>query len=151
MNRLNRKLEYALMALKVMTQKRPGELTSAKEVVEVTGCPFDATARVLQLLAQKGILRSEQGAQGGYLVIRDLSRVSLLELMEVILGRMTVARCLHGDESCGLKSSCNIISPVTNLNRRLAEFYGRLSVGDLLRVKDREPLTPQAWVAEVSP
>lgn len=138
MNRLNRKLEYALMALKVMAQKRPGELTSAKEVVEATGCPFDATARVLQLLAQKGILRSEQGAQGGYLVIRDLSRVSLLELMELILGRVTVARCLHGDDSCGLRNSCNIISPVTNLNRRLAEFYGQLSVGELLRVKERD-------------
>jgi Rrf2 family transcriptional regulator, nitric oxide-sensitive transcriptional repressor len=56
MNRLNRKVEYALMALKVMAQKRAGELTSAKEVVEKTGCPFDATARVLQQMAQKGIL-----------------------------------------------------------------------------------------------
>ncbi len=127
------------MALKVMTQKRPGELTSAKEVVEATGCPFDATARVLQLMAQKGILRSEHGAYGGYLVIRDLSRVSFLELMELVLGPMTVARCLHGVDSCELKGSCNIISPVAILNRKVEEFYRQLSVGELLRVKDREP------------
>lgn len=126
------------MALKVMSQKRPGELTTAKEVVEVTGCPFDATARVLQQMAQKGILRSEQGAHGGYVVTRDLSRVSFLELTEIILGRLTVARCLHGDDSCELKSSCNILSPVSILNRRMADFYEQLSVGELLRIKDRD-------------
>ncbi len=35
-NRLNRKVEYALMALKVMAKKRQGELTSVKEVVDQT-------------------------------------------------------------------------------------------------------------------
>lgn len=147
MNRLNRKVEYALMALKVMAQKRQGELTSAKEVVEQTGCPFDATARVLQQMGQKGILRSEQGAYGGYVVIRDLSKVSIFELMETILGPMAVAKCLQGDAGCDLKSKCNIVSPVNVLNRRLMEFYQSLSVGELLRLRDRGDERP---VSEVS-
>jgi Rrf2 family nitric oxide-sensitive transcriptional repressor len=138
-NRLNRKIEYALMALKVMVQKRPGELTSVKEVVELTGCPFDATARVLQYLAQKQILRSEQGAHGGYVLVRDLHRVSLFELMEIVLGRVAVAKCLHHG-ICDLKDTCNILSPVTTLNRKVSEFYQNLSVGELLKVNDRAPL-----------
>jgi Rrf2 family protein len=125
------------MALKVMAQKRPGELTSAKEIVEQTGCPFDATARVLQQMGQKGILRSEQGAQGGYHVVRDLAKVSLHELMELILGPISVAKCLNGDERCDLKSRCNILSPVQVLNRKLSEFYQSLSVAELLRLKER--------------
>ncbi len=141
MNRLNRKVEYALMALKVMSRKHQGELTSAKEVVEVTGSPFDAVARVLQLMAQKGILQSEHGAHGGYLVVRDLSRVSLFELMELILGPMGVAKCLQDENECDLRSRCNIISPVSVLNRKLADFYKQLSVGELLRVKDKESST----------
>lgn len=146
MNRLNRKLEYALMALKVMSQKRPGELTSAKEVVDATGSPFDATARVLQQMAQQGILRSEHGAHGGYVVIRDLARISFLELSEIILGRVTVARCLSEDEGCELKSSCNIISPVSILNRRLFEFYGQLTLGELLRLREKEVRAPEVGV-----
>jgi len=149
MNRLNRKVEYALMALKVMAVKRPGELTSAKEVVEVTGCPFDATARVLQQMAQKEILRSEQGAHGGYVLIRDLNKVSLLELMELILGSLAVAKCLSEDSGCDLKSTCNILSPVTILNRRLMEFYSTLTVGELLKLSKRGA-RPEVEV-EVSP
>lgn len=136
MNKINRKLEYALMALKHMTTKVPGELTTAKEVVDETGCPFDATARVLQTLAHKGLLKSEQGAHGGYLIVRDLSKVSLYELIEMILGPLGIAKCLHGEESCDLIDRCNILGPVGTLNRRLIEFYRSLTVAELLKVKE---------------
>ena len=139
MNRLNRKVEYALMALKHMAQKHQGELTSAKEIVELTGAPFDATARVLQQMGQREILRSEQGAHGGYILIRDLNKISLFELMEVILGPLTLARCLHGENECELLGHCNIVSPVQLLNRKLADFYRGISVAELLRVARREP------------
>jgi Rrf2 family protein len=136
-SRLNRKVEYALMALKVMASKRAGELTTTKEVIDKTGCPFDPTARVLQILAQHGILRSEQGAHGGYVLVRDLTRVSFFELNEWILGPMGVAKCLQADHACDLHERCNIVSPIGVLNRKLAEFYQNLSVGELLRVKER--------------
>lgn len=137
MNRLNRKVEYALMALKIMSQKRAGELTSSKEIVEETGCPFDATARVLQQLSSHGILRSEQGAHGGYVLVRDLARVSFYELSEVILGQVGLAKCLQNEDACDLKARCNIVTPVAVLNRKLTEFYQNLSVGELLRLKER--------------
>lgn len=123
------------MALKHMAAKRPGELTSAKEIAEKVGVPFDATARVLQLMAQKGLLQSEQGAHGGYLIVRDLSKVSFFELSEMILGPLKVAKCLS-DETCELHPTCNIHSPITNLERRLNDFYRGLSVGEILRIKD---------------
>ena len=124
------------MALKHMASKVPGERTSAKEVVDETGCPFDATARVLQTLVHKGLLQSEQGAHGGYLLVRDLSKVTLYELIEAILGPLGVVRCLHGEESCELIDRCNIVGPIGILNRKLVEFYRSLSVAELLKVKE---------------
>lgn len=135
MNRLNRKVEYALMGLKIMAHKRPGERTSAKEVVDLTGSPFDATARVFQQLVQKEILKSEQGAHGGYVVIRDLNKVSLYELIEVILGPIGIAKCMNQIDTCELRKSCNIVSPVSVLNRKMVEFYQNVTVGELLRLK----------------
>ena len=132
MNKLNRKLEYSLMALKHMSQKRPGELSTAKEIAESYSAPFDATARVMQLMAQSGLLRSEQGANGGYQITKDLSRTSLQELMDVIQGPTKIARCMHKQEPCELKSSCNIISPINNLNQKLNQFYQGLTLRDLL-------------------
>jgi Rrf2 family protein len=133
MNKINRKVEYALIALKHMRAKAPGELTTAKEVSALYGSPFDATARAMQVLAQKGVLKSEHGAHGGYQITRDLGRVSLYELIETILGPVEVAKCLHEAEgSCEIRETCNIVSPVHALNRRLVDFYKALAVGELL-------------------
>ena len=133
MNKMNRKLEYALMALKQMSDKRPGELTTAKEIVEKTGCPFDATARVMQTMANRGLLKSEQGAHGGYQIVKDLNRVTLYDLIEMILGPLGVVKCLHEETACDLKDKCQLISPLTELNRRLVEFYRGLSIGEVLQ------------------
>src|SRR6476620_12741582 len=96
MNKINRKVEYALMALKHMRAKTPGELTSAKEICDLYGAPFDGMSRVLQILGQNGILKSEQGAQGGYQITRDLTKVSLQEIIEAISGKIEIAKCLSG-------------------------------------------------------
>ena len=139
MNKLNRKLEYALMALRIMNQKGQGELTTTKEVVDQTGCPFDGTARVLQIMTNHGLLKSEQGAYGGYLIAKDLGRVSFYEFNEMIVGPLGIVKCLHEQEedegSCELAGTCNIQSPLQELNRRLREFYKSLTLKDLLKVK----------------
>lgn len=133
MNKINRKLEYALMALKHMSQKIPGELTSAKEVSDSFHTPFDATARVMQQMAQKGgILRAEYGANGGYQITKDLAKVSIHDLLEVIEGPTALVKCLHKEAPCEIQGTCNIVSPVTTLNNKLTEFYKSLSLKDLL-------------------
>ena len=141
MNKINRKLEYALIGLKHMRAKAPGELTSVKELTSLYGCPFDAASRVMQVLAQKGVLISEQGAHGGYMIARDLARLSFQELSEIILGKVAVARCLtddsstDGESACEMRGSCNIVTPVHVLNRKLNDFYRSLSVADLLETR----------------
>lgn len=98
MNKINRKVEYALVALKHMSHKRPGELSTVKEICQLYTCPFDATSRVMQSLAQKQILKSEQGAYGGYQIMRDLRKVSLYDLIEVTVGPIEIAKCMSSEK-----------------------------------------------------
>jgi Rrf2 family protein len=131
MNKVNRKIEYSLMALKHMSHKIPGELTTAKEVAESYHAPFDATARVMQLMASKGLLKSEHGAFGGYQITKDLSKVSMLDLLETIQGPSKITKCMN-EEKCELEKSCNIVSPIANLNQTINSFYASLNLRELL-------------------
>ena len=121
------------MALKHMSVKSARDLTSAKEVADCFHVPFEAMARSLQILAQRGLLQSEQGVQGGYRLIRPLSQVSLLEVIEAVEGPTQISKCLTKGEICEIQSHCNIISPVHDLNSRLTQFYQSLKVSDLLQ------------------
>lgn len=141
---MNRKVEYALMALKFMSQKYAGQLTTVKEICQSTGIPFDATSRVMQQMAQKGILKSEQGAHGGYLIVRDLTKISFYEVAETILGPIEMVRCAGGHSDCEFLSKCNVQLPLQNFNVRLVEFYKTLAVADLLKVEKEKVWENQA-------
>jgi len=135
MIKLNRKLEYALIALKHMSKKEAtnaGTLTSAKEITLHYMVPFDVVSRVLQILNQHGIVKSTQGVQGGYHLLKNLDDVSLNDLIEMIEGPLQLVKCMGDDHECEIKSSCNIISPVQVLNHKIGDFYKTIKISDLV-------------------
>ena len=107
---------------------------STKEICEKTGSPFDATARVMQIMTQHGLLKSEQGVKGGYTLVEDLQKISLLQLMEMILGPVEVAKCIGDTTGCELFGRCNIQNPVHKINIRLKSFYADLAISEVLTV-----------------
>lgn len=148
MNKIHRKVEYALIALRHMKQKKPGQLTTVKEVCRAYGCSFDATSRVLQMMVQKGLLKSEQGAQGGYLIQKDLGRVTLLDLIEIVVGPISVVKCLDTEKGgCDMEASCNVIAPLAYLNDRLIGFYKSINIETMLGVSDKKCIPIDAYVS----
>jgi len=126
-------MEYALIALKHMSTKSPGQLTSAKEICEIYQTPFDPTSRVLQIMTQNGILQAAQGAKGGYQIIKDLSKISAHELCHMIIGPIKITNCAHDDFSkCEIASKCLISSAMVNLNTSIKNLFDNIMVGELI-------------------
>jgi Rrf2 family protein len=135
MIKINRKVEYALMVLKLMKEKELGELTTAREVCDKFETPFDTTAKVMQQMNGAGILHSQKGVKGGYTLARDLSDVSYLELVELIEGKSFMMDCHdRGDDHgrCDLYHKCNITRPIKRLNDYLMGIFNSLNLNELL-------------------
>ena len=134
MNKMNKKMEYALMALRLISNRAPNELTTAKEVSEQMHIPFDVTARVLQALSSRGLLKAEYGVSGGYFLARPLNEVSIHDLTEMLEGHTSLTKCLGTDEPCEISETCNIVSPISVLNNKVQEFYKSVSLHEVLHV-----------------
>jgi len=136
MFKMHRRVEYALLALKYMSQKFPGQLTSAKEICDHFHIPFDPTSRVLQLMNQGQIVKAEQGAHGGYQIIQDLSHLSLQDLSDMLVGPIQITDCLQGkNAACEAASTCEITSAMQMLNTRICQTLGALSLAELIEIK----------------
>lgn len=135
MLKINRKVEYALMALKYMVDKGESKLSSAREVCDRFHTPFDTTAKVMQLLNHKGILQSVKGVKGGYSLARDLQQITYLELCNIIEGPTTLADCMSSERGCELSGSCNIIAPLHHLGQKIMGVLGNLTLAELLQTK----------------
>ncbi len=149
MFKISRKVEYALIVLQHLSHQPQGQLTTVKEVCDKYGAPFEVVAKVMQQLANNKILKSEQGAHGGYLVQCDLSKFSFFELVQIIEGPVGVVKCLHNEQTpnCELFSNCNIVSPLGFLNERLIQFYRDLTLSELLKSHRRNKMPSAAAVA----
>tara|TARA_R110002072_G_scaffold276051_1_gene437415 strand:- start:152861 stop:153328 length:468 start_codon:yes stop_codon:yes gene_type:complete len=133
MIKINKKVEYALMSLKYIASKKDEEhLISAREICEKFGAPFDTTAKVLQIMNSKGIVKSVKGIKGGYALSTDLDTVTYMDLVRLIEGKDQSHFCQNSKGICDLYSSCNIVTPLEQLNSRVNDFLEDLKLSELL-------------------
>jgi Rrf2 family protein len=141
--KVNRKIEYSLIALKHMYGKPKDELSTVREICERYGTPFDPLAHVLRVLNTRGVLRSEQGAHGGYRIAANLNELSFADLIEMIEGQLGFTDCIKlGECGCNMTERCNILSPMHAINERLLGFLRTIKVAEI--VQTNSPWVPQA-------
>ena len=150
MLKINRKVEYGLVALQHMLAKPPTQLTSVREICDTYGTPFDPLAHVMRILSAANLVESEQGAHGGYRLVADLSRFSVAEFIELIDGQLALTECMKSEEDCRctLIGRCKIVTPMRNFHYHMMGFLRSMSVQELLKEPAAEPLAaPKALSA----
>lgn len=173
MIKMNRTTEYGLMALRHMSRKRaldPLEVTSAREVADFYGLPFEITAKTLQRLKDTGLIQSAQGAKGGYTLQRNLEEVSLARFLELMEGPQSIVACSpivsatqasHSTEAevpcCHYEAKCEIRKMMGGLTLRIYSFLSSIRLAELTEdpswwenVSSRQDLSAQQAPRQVS-
>ena len=136
MLKITKKVEYALISLKVIwEEKSRGELTTAREVCSKFNLPFDTTSKVMQAMNNAGILKSEKGIKGGYSLEKKLNKISYLELASIVDPKANDEEfCQSTKGLCDLYSNCNIIQPIDKLNATLNSYLKNLTIDQLFNM-----------------
>ena len=136
MFKINRQVEYALLAVKHLHGQERDCLITPKTLSEEYECPPEMSAKTLQAMARSGILDSVKGAHGGYRLARPLSTISFYKLSEGILGSLALANCLGENiKLCEQAKHCTIISPIYKLNERILRLFKTITVLELVEFK----------------
>ncbi len=69
-----------------------------------TGHSRNHTAKIMSILAKSDYLSSERGPNGGFVLKRKAEDISLLELYELIDGKITITECNNNCRQCPIKS-----------------------------------------------
>ncbi len=129
MLKVNKKIEYALIALKFIALDQNKKSVTAREIYEKFNLPFDTLSRVLQIMSNHKILKSSKGNNGGYRLIKDLSDISYGELVEIINGEdQNNSFCEKSNELCHLSKTCNIIDSMQMIDNKIRNYLYRLDL-----------------------
>ncbi|MEO8666695.1 MAG: Rrf2 family transcriptional regulator [Ignavibacteria bacterium] len=133
MIRISKKVEYALMALKFISNS-DHKLVTAREISDNNNIPYDLLSKILQKLKNENILSSNQGMNGGYFLSKRTDEIPLYNLMSAIDGDTVIVECLseHPMKDCCLEDTCSIKSPVTKLQKEVEELFKRKTISDFV-------------------
>jgi Rrf2 family protein len=98
---LSCKSEYALLALlELAADYKSGEPLQIREIAARQNIPDRYLEQLLASLRRHGLIRSQRGAKGGYLLAREPWKITLLEIVDCIEGLDTQsASPSHGPET----------------------------------------------------
>ena len=89
---------YALRALAVMPED--GSYSLAKNLASSLDLPGPYLAKILQSLAQEGMLHSVRGPRGGFRLARPAHRITVGEVVEILEGVDAMSGCVMGFIHC---------------------------------------------------
>lgn len=133
MIRISKKVEYALMALKYISNS-DNKVITTREISDTKNIPYDLLSKIMQTLKNENILSSNQGSSGGYSLSKRPDEIPLYNLISAIDGDVNIAECLNESslKDCSMTGNCSIKSPVMLLQKEVEDLFKRKTISDFV-------------------
>jgi Rrf2 family protein len=146
---ISRKIDYGLRAVIHLAGLPAGRVASLQDLSSTLHLPREFLAKILKILAGRGIVRSSRGAHGGYQLARPARDISFLDVIESVEGPVQLNVCLDHKERCDVSASCTMYHVWKAGQDRMLEVYKNTTLAELSMPPDLEP-QPQRVVLGVS-
>jgi FeS assembly SUF system regulator len=133
MIKLSRLTDYAIVLLTQMSLEGAG-VHAASALSEKTFLPLPTTSKILKQLTKVGVLQAHRGAAGGYVLARDPSAITVVELIEAMDGPIAITDCAMEDDAaggCSVLSTCPVRGNWTKVNAAIRRALAQISLADM--------------------
>lgn len=124
--------EYALLSLIYISQKEtPQDVDSLALELDI---PKSFLAKILQTLAKDGLLKSFQGAKGGFVLIKEPSQYTIKEIVNSAEKKdISVFECSGGTCPNNKEENCTLMPMLVNLQNKVDEFLDSITLEDIMK------------------
>lgn len=133
---LTRAGDYALRGMLNLASLPKDEDAYVAKIAEETSVPSSFLAKIFQNLSKAGLVRSQRGAKGGFVLARTPEEISMLDIIESIEGPMNLNRCLEEEHTCPNSEVCPYHEVFREANQKLKDVFAGYSLQDLVEIKN---------------
>jgi len=139
---ISRGAEYAVRAMIDVASAEGGVLETTREVAEHQGIPKVFLPKIVQRLAQAGLLRAYRGPAGGISLARPAEQINLRQIIEAMDGPIALNTCLIMPGECPRQSICPIHEVWVKTQQDLLTSLESITLANLV-VRGRELISQQ--------
>jgi Rrf2 family protein len=129
--------EYGLRCILQMARRGPGDPTTIAELAVGESLSPAYVGKLMRVLRKSGLVKSIRGQKGGYALTRPAGQISVLEVLEVLGGRLFsdefCSRHAGNDRDCVHLEDCGVRSVFSGIERLIGRVLGGCRLTDLIR------------------
>jgi len=135
---INQKCQYALRAVFELAKRKSEAPCKIGAIAEAQGIPVRFLENILNSLKSGGFVTSTRGKDGGYLLARDASAITVGEIIRFVQGPLAPVECSGADNDfCAFSSDC-VFHPLWEKARlALEQVYDGTTIADLVQEQEK--------------
>lgn len=135
---LSNSCKYGIRALIYLASKpKDNGKTGIRQIAKDLDLPTPFLAKILQELTKKKILNSSKGPHGGFSLLKDPQKITLLEIVRTIDGENIFNNCIIHNSDCKCvdesKYACPLHDYYSNVRSDLLDLFNNTNLRDLVR------------------
>lgn len=128
--KITREADYALRIVSMLAFEN--SQVEAKNISEKKSIPYRFTLKILRKLVNAEIVKSYRGVNGGYMLNKDISEITLYDVIETIDGTIDINRCISEPEICADSGECRIQRALIDAQKILIEHLRSVTFKQVL-------------------
>lgn len=133
--RLTRAAEYAIRCIIYLAKQGRGVLASKNDIALLAEIPPHFLAKIAQDLSKAGLIEIKQGAKGGFVLIKEPKDITLLEVVETMIGEIYLNDCVARPSTCNALRACGVHQVWIRARNQLRETLRQATFDQLLHGK----------------
>lgn len=109
MFQINARVDYGLMIMFELA-KKPKQVTPVTSIAKRMQVSSIYLIQIAQSLFKAGLIKSQEGARGGYYLAKPAGQISVLQILEALEGKIEVNCAVNQAHKCPNISGCQIRS-----------------------------------------
>ena len=131
MDIIRRNTDYALRAAVELAGRFDDGPVSARTLADSRNIPYQLACKLLQRLHNAGIVKSSMGPDGGFVLCKKPSKITVRQVVEAVQGPVRISRCLASKSFCSLSPDCPINPELARLQKTINASLGRITLRHL--------------------
>lgn len=128
---LSRSAAYGVRAMIDVATVADGGIAITREVAKRQDIPQVFLTKIIQRLAQAGLLEAHRGAHGGIRLARPAGEITLRQIIEVMGGPLFMNYCLFRPGECPREKDCPVHDVWLEAQEKLLETLGNCTLAYL--------------------
>ena len=137
MDVLRRNTDYGLRMMVNLAGHFNGQLMSARQLASDGHFSYQLGCKLLQKLHRAKLVKSSIGPKGGFILSREPSKITLMEIIKVLQGGVRLNRCLLGGNGCEFQPDCEISAKLACLQLYIDGYLSGITLKEILQSQSK--------------